>query len=255
MFRKLHACPLPSIAMQAMFAKTNPSPTRVRVGVLCHGEQLPPSLLEGLQREVIEAFPIDTITLERSLNMHVLLLWLSPRTPNRVLQATCAWVANQEERVGLVGCAPNGDIHDTVAAFDAGVDDFVAGRCSVRELASRIRTLRGRLRKPAPTTGMSYAGVALDAVAHEAYRNNETISLSSTEVEVLRVLLSAEGRTLSRTAILDLAWGEHQFDIGERAVDNVILRLRRKLGSPGLIETVRGVGFRLASIAGPSPLH
>ncbi len=232
--------------MQAMFAESQPSPSRVRVGVYCHGEQMPPSLVEGLRREVIEAFPLDAISLDGTVDMHVLLLWLSPRTPARVLESTSSWLANQNQRIGLLGCSPSGDVQDTLDAFDAGVDDFVAGRCSVRELASRIHALRSRLRYPMPSAGHAYAGNSLDAEAHEARRGETTIPLSNTEAEVLRVLLSAEGRTLSRLSLLDQAWGDHHFDVGERAVDNVILRLRRKLGAPNLIETVRGVGFRLA---------
>jgi DNA-binding response OmpR family regulator len=52
---------------------------------------------------------------------------------------------------------------------------------------------------------------------------------------------------MSRSELLDHAWGSANFDISERAVDNVVLRLRRKLGKPDLIQTVRGVGFRIAA--------
>jgi len=64
---------------------------------------------------------------------------------------------------------------------------------------------------------------------------------------VMRELMKARGRPLSRAELLDAAWGEGELDVSERAVDNVILRLRRKLPNPDAIETVRGVGFRLGS--------
>ena len=64
---------------------------------------------------------------------------------------------------------------------------------------------------------------------------------------VLRELIKARGRPLSRIELLDRAWGEEDLEVSERAVDNVILRLRRKLPEPDVIETVRSVGFRLAS--------
>ena len=73
------------------------------------------------------------------------------------------------------------------------------------------------------------------------------ISLTSIELAVLRELMKARGRPRSRTELLDVAWGEGELEVSERAVDNVILRLRRKLPRPESIETVRGVGFRLAA--------
>ena len=61
------------------------------------------------------------------------------------------------------------------------------------------------------------------------------------------IYLTPRGRPLSRIELLDQAWGEEDLEVSERAVDNVILRLRRKLPEPDVIETVRSVGFRLAS--------
>lgn len=233
--------------MQA--AATSPSPiaNRVRVGVICHGEQLPKSFLDGLQREVIEARPLPSLGPDQEQDLDILLMWLSPNTPARVFQSMSAWVGAQESRVGLIGCAPNGDIDDTIVAFEAGVDDFVAGRCGVRELASRIHALRGRLAQTPKAVDRSISGLTFDAPAHEVQRGDRTIPLSSTEVAVLGALLEACGRTLSRHEILERAWEDQALEVGERAVDNVILRLRRKLGEPNVIETVRGVGFRLAT--------
>ena len=73
------------------------------------------------------------------------------------------------------------------------------------------------------------------------------ITLTSIELAVMRELMKARGRPLSRVELLDVAWGGADLETTERAVDNVILRLRRKLPRPDALETVRGVGFRLAS--------
>ncbi|MBC7976530.1 MAG: winged helix-turn-helix transcriptional regulator [Myxococcales bacterium] len=64
---------------------------------------------------------------------------------------------------------------------------------------------------------------------------------------MLRELIKARGKPLSRIELLDRAWGEEDLEVSERAVDNVILRLRRKLPDPDVLETVRSVGFRLTS--------
>jgi DNA-binding response OmpR family regulator len=187
------------------------------------------------------------MSLRRELDFHILLLWLSPGASASVFRDMTSWIESQNLIVGLIGCAPNGDIEDTILAFEAGADDFVAGRCGVRELACRIHSLRHRLtRSPAPPKHSCH-DLRLDSLSHEVTRGDRTTRLSATEVSVLKVLLDAGGRTLTRGQILDLAWGDHEFDISERAVDNVILRLRRKLSDPPLIETVRGVGFRLAT--------
>ena len=61
----------------------------------------------------------------------------------------------------------------------------------------------------------------------------------------MRALMTARGRPLSRAELLDAVWGGGDLEVSERAVDNVILRLRRKLPTPDVLETVRGVGFRL----------
>jgi two-component system OmpR family response regulator len=58
--------------------------------------------------------------------------------------------------------------------------------------------------------------------------------------------MQASGRTMSRAELLDQVWGEDELEVGVRAVDNLVCRLRRKLGDPGLLVTVRGIGFRLA---------
>ena len=75
----------------------------------------------------------------------------------------------------------------------------------------------------------------------------EAVHLTSIELAVMRELVKARGRPLSRVDLLDVAWGGGDHETTERAVDNVILRLRRKLPRPEALETVRGVGFRLAS--------
>ena len=63
----------------------------------------------------------------------------------------------------------------------------------------------------------------------------------------MTALVEAGGQSRSRADLLERAWGDEALEVGERAVDNVIMRLRRKLPDPDLVVTVRGVGFRLAS--------
>jgi DNA-binding response OmpR family regulator len=72
------------------------------------------------------------------------------------------------------------------------------------------------------------------------------LTLTRTEILVMQALVGARDHAITRAEILDAAWGDESFEIGERAVDNVIMRIRRKLGPDDVIVTVRGIGFRLA---------
>jgi len=101
--------------------------------------------------------------------------------------------------------------------------------------------------KGAANGRMRYGEMTLDLHGRALWIDGKTITLTSIELAVVRELMKARGRPLSRGELLDAAWGEGELEISERAVDNVILRLRRKLPRPDVIETVRSVGFRLAS--------
>ena len=119
---------------------------------------------------------------------------------------------------------------------------------STRELAARVRAVHRRVHWKGVANGrLRFGELTLDLYGRALWFRGKTIALTSIELAVLRELIKARGRPLSRIELLDLAWGEEDLEVSERAVDNVILRLRRKLPDPDVIETVRSVGFRLAS--------
>jgi DNA-binding response OmpR family regulator len=163
------------------------------------------------------------------------------------LEDIVSWSALAEPRPGLVAVVPNGRPTDAETALAAGFDDVVVGALSMRELAGRLRAVHRRVH----WKGLSRPGrirhgeMTLDLDSHELWVHGETIQVTGTELAVLRTLIRARGRTLTRSDILDTAWSDDELEISERAVDNVILRLRRKLPRPELIQTVRGVGFRI----------
>jgi DNA-binding response OmpR family regulator len=122
----------------------------------------------------------------------------------------------------------------------------MAGRSSPRELAARIRALVRRRSGSPRSERIRFGRITLDRARHEAIVDGNRTALTPLEVTVLGALIAAGRRTLTRTELLDSVWGPDDLDIGLRAVDNLILRLRRKLGNPSLILTVRSIGFRLA---------
>ena len=157
-----------------------------------------------------------------------------------------AWADSRVPRPGLILCAPSGTGADAEAALAAGFDDAVVGGASARELAARARAVHRRVHRSGAVTRLRYGAIVLDTDTHVMWVDGEPHTLTAMELSVMRALCRARGRTLSRGDLLDAAWGDGDLDVSERAVDNVILRLRRKLVRPDVIQTVRGVGFRLS---------
>jgi DNA-binding response OmpR family regulator len=123
--------------------------------------------------------------------------------------------------------------------LDAGVDDYVTKPFSIEELAARLRArLRWR-----DESALTAGPLTLDLATHRASLAGREILLAAREVSLLAVFLRHPGRTLTRQELLQLVW-EIDFDPGSNVVDVYVAALRRKLGSD-VIETVRGVGYRL----------
>jgi DNA-binding response OmpR family regulator len=166
------------------------------------------------------------------------------------LEEMVAWRAQLGRSIALIGCAPLGGTEDSERALAAGFDDFVAGRSAPREMARRLRAVvrrSARRRRPAPSQRTRYGRVRIEPGEHRLWVDGKRISVTRTELAVMTVLVEACGQSRSRADILTRAWGADALEVGERAVDNVVMRLRRKLPEPDLIVTVRGVGFRLDS--------
>jgi len=162
--------------------------------------------------------------------------------------ALVRWANRSDLRPGLIGLIEHGGPADAEALLAAGFDDAAVAPVSTRELAARVRAVHRRVHwKGVPNGRVRFGELTLDLYGRALWFRGKTIALTSIELAVLRELIKARGRPLSRIELLDRAWGEEDLEVSERAVDNVILRLRRKLPEPDVIETVRSVGFRLTS--------
>ncbi len=144
-----------------------------------------------------------------------------------------------------------GDEVDKVVGFELGADDYVTKPFSVRELVLRVRAVLRRASPAAP------AGAAVDPVgplrvdvdAHRAYVGDEEVVLTPLEFRLLMTFMSRVGRVQSREQLLMDVW-EMSSEIETRTVDTHVKRLREKLGpARELLETVRGVGYRLVEPA------
>lgn len=210
------------------------------------------AIVAELRREVLDvqiSTLADVLDGRAAVTHPVLLLWSPRGFEASVCDSAVTWAQARTPSPGLIGWAAGGTPADAETLLAAGFDDAVIGPCSARELAARIRAVHRRVHWAASHRSgrIRHRELLLDTDAQELWIDGKAIQLTSTELPVLCALMRARGRTVSRTDLLDQAWGSANFEISERAVDNVILRLRRKLGRPELIETVRGVGFRLAS--------
>jgi two-component system, OmpR family, response regulator MprA len=132
-------------------------------------------------------------------------------------------------------------VSDRVAGFDAGGDDYLVKPFAMAELLVRVRALLRRTREP--DRELVHRDLRLDPASRRALRGGREIVLTERENALLELLLREVGRTVSRAEALQAVWA----DVGAlpSVVDRYVAYLRRKLGEPELIETVRGVGFRI----------
>jgi DNA-binding response OmpR family regulator len=205
------------------------------------------SLANDLRRDAIRV-EVATADVLRSAPLGpVYLFCLDAAIAVVLAERIVQWATGADHRPGLIGLVEDGATHERETLLAAGFDDVVAGPLSARELAARIRAVYRRVHWKGISHGrLRFGAFTLDLDGHALWVDGKIISLTSIELAVLRELMKARGKPLSRTELLDAAWGEGDLEVSERAVDNVILRLRRKLPRPEIIETVRSVGFRIA---------
>jgi DNA-binding response OmpR family regulator len=205
------------------------------------------AIVAELRREAMAVEVVLVSVLDAPPTCPVYVVSLEPSLLPELGPRFVAWAATGEPRAGLIGVveAGNTEANEDLLAF--GFDDVVATPVSTRELVARVKAVSRRVQWKGISNGrVRFADLTLDLYGRELWIDGKTIALTSIELAVLRELIKARGKPLSRGELLDLAWGEGDLEVSERAVDNVILRLRRKLPSPDLIETVRSVGFRIA---------
>ena len=137
--------------------------------------------------------------------------------------------------------------YDRVVGLDSGADDYMPKPFGMMELVSRVRALLRRAAKPAAEDKLFTAGsLAVDVERRAVTVDGEPVILTYKEFELLCYLLENRGVVLSRDQILTKIW-DYNYSGETRTVDVHIRTLRQKLGEAGaLIETVRGVGYRLA---------
>ena len=136
-----------------------------------------------------------------------------------------------------------------VNAFDLGAVDYIIKPFSIRELLARIRAVFRRYDNYPVEELIRVGPITIDSDNYEAFRNDQKLELTLKEYELLKLLASAPGRVLTRDFLLDRIWG-YEFYGETRTVDVHIRHIRMKLGDDAhMIETVRGVGYKMTATA------
>ena len=138
---------------------------------------------------------------------------------------------------------------DKVKGLDGGADDYITKPFGMMEFISRVRAVLRRSKKPIQDKMLCCGELCVNVDRHEVLDNERKIELTLKEFEVLRYLMENQGIVLSRDKLLEHIWG-YDFGGETRTVDVHIRTLRQKLGESGnLIETIRGVGYRIGDNA------
>jgi two-component system catabolic regulation response regulator CreB len=163
--------------------------------------------------------------------------------------------ARREERATpiIVLSSRDGEA-DRVAALETGADDYVTKPFSPREIVARVRAVLRRAAQsgstrpgPEPASGSWTTPLRVDTATRRAHVGEEAIELTRVEFDLLATLLESPGRVFTRSELIDRIWGDG-YAITDRTIDSHVKSLRKKVteagGNPGLVETVRGVGYR-----------
>ena len=134
-----------------------------------------------------------------------------------------------------------GELNDRVTGLQLGADDYLAKPFAMQELLARVRAL-GRRYAEEPEVTLRVGDLNLDLVQQEAHRGGRRLDLSARELTLLKVLMREPGRVFTRIELCERVWErEHEYDT--KLVEVFVGRLRKKIGAPPLVHTVRHVGY------------
>jgi len=136
-----------------------------------------------------------------------------------------------------------GAVDDRVTGLQLGADDYLPKPFAMQELLARVRAL-GRRYPEEPVMFLRVGDLTLDLATHDVHRGAKRIELSPRELMLLKVLMREPGRVFTRTELCERVW-EHAHEYDTKLVEVFIGRLRKKIGDPLLIHTVRHVGYTL----------
>jgi two-component system phosphate regulon response regulator PhoB len=155
---------------------------------------------------------------------------------------------NKLARVPIIFLTAKAESQDRIEGLESGADDYLTKPFSPKELVLRVESILRRVAAPPPpaATKIHIGDIALDSDTHRVTVSHQPVELTATEFKLLRLLMERQGRVQTREHLLLNVWN-YSTEIETRTVDTHVRRLREKLGAEaGWIETIRGVGYRVA---------
>lgn len=218
----------------------------MRVLVVEDERRLADAIARGLRREgmAVDVSPDGADALEKSRLVRYDVLVLDRDLPEVHGDAVCSAVREEKPETGIIMLTAAGELEDLVAGLALGADDYMAKPFRFEELVARIRAL-SRRSVPSRPPILRHGDLELDPARRSVTRGGKAIDLARKELAVLETLMAAEGATVSAEQLLERVWDEHT-DPFTNVVRMTIMTLRRKLGDPPVVETVIGVGYRMA---------
>ena len=203
------------------------------------------AVAEGLREE---AFAVDVVhdgdsALERlSVNDYDVLL-LDRDLPVVHGDEVCRAVVESGGRTRILMVTAASDVPSRIEGLAIGADDYLTKPFAFEELVARVHALARRAQPAGPPT-YERAGLRVETARREVYRDGHYVSLARKEFAVLLELLRADGAVVSAEELLERAWDEH-IDPFTNVVRVTVMKLRKKLGPPSVIQTVPGSGYQI----------
>jgi two-component system, OmpR family, response regulator RegX3 len=215
---------------------------RVRVLVVEDEDAIAEPLAEGLRREGFDVTRAATGAQALAApDQDVVLLDL--RLPDMDGLDVCRTM-RERSAVPIIVVTARGEEADRVVGLELGADDYVVKPFGIRELIARIRAVTRRTRAGGDDTLIRVGDLEVDVRARRVRVDGNDVELTPKEFDLLAALARDPGAAVSRRRLLEDVW-ETSWYGSTKTIDVHVAALRRKLGDPSVIETVRGVGFRL----------
>jgi len=218
----------------------------MRVLIAEDERRLADAIARGLRREgmAVDLAPDGSDALAKARLVRYDVIVLDRDLPLVHGDDVCRTVRDEKPETGILMLTAAAALRDVVEGLSLGADDYLAKPFRFAELVARIHAL-ARRSSPSRPPVLRHADLELDPARRQLTRGGKQVELARKEFAVLETLMGAEGTTVSAEQLLERVWDE-QIDTFTNVVRMTIMTLRRKLGEPTAIETVIGVGYRMA---------